>query len=95
MPLGWGLDIYRQADGGALPATEASLKAAVLLYSWTSGPDGSDWLDDRAEAGKALRTDDAHGRSGWRSMVTAEDLEPHLHITRRAAARPLPRDCGS
>ena len=82
MPFGWGFDISRQAGGGASPATEASLKAAVLLYSWTSTPHGSDWLDGLVKAGKAVRTDDARGRTGWRHTVTAGDLAPHLRVTR-------------
>ena len=94
MPFDWGFDINRQDDGGALPVTEASLKTAVLLYSWASGPDGSDRLDDLAEAGNAVRTDDDHGRTGWRSTVTAGDLAPHPYVTLGAAAWPLSRDCG-
>ena len=54
MPYGWGYNIYRQADGGATPATKASRKCHQLFsMMWTGRLDDS-WLEILKKAGKAL-----------------------------------------
>lgn len=69
MPFGYGHNIYRQADGGASPATEASPKGDQIdSVMWTSRDDS--WLDLLTRSGKALRVDDG----GWKCTATARDL---------------------
>jgi len=68
MPFGWGYNVYRQADGGASPATEASRKNTQLFSMiWRSTDDS--WLDILWKAGKALRI-----RPDGQYTATARDV---------------------
>ena len=68
MPYGWGYNIYRQADGGASPATEASRKDTQLFsMMWRSMDDS--WLEILIKAGKALQI-----RPDGQYTATARDV---------------------
>lgn len=51
--LGFFMELYRQKDGGALPATRNSEEGQKIAV-WQTGPHGVDWLFELAKAGKAI-----------------------------------------
>jgi hypothetical protein len=66
MPLGWLITVYRQADGGALPAQAQSPKGARIA-TWQAGLWGLGWLDELVKAGKAISL----GGNGYPLWYTA------------------------
>ncbi len=73
--LGWHISIYRQTDGGALPATKESAEGARLAV-WQTGLGGLAWLDELVKAGRATYL----GGNGYpfRYTATAEHLIPRV-----------------
>lgn len=51
--LGWMISLYRQVDGGSLPATEQSALGPEIAV-WQTGMDGLDWLDELVASGAAI-----------------------------------------
>lgn len=51
--LGWMISVYRQIEGGKIPATPGSALGPEMAV-WQTGMDGLDWLDALAESGSAL-----------------------------------------
>lgn len=51
--LGWHISVFRQADGGSLPAGNDTREGARLAV-WQAGLDGIDWLRDLVAVGKAV-----------------------------------------
>lgn len=64
--LGWNIDVYRQTDGGASPATAKSPEGARLAV-WQTGLGGLDWIDELVKAGKAIDL----GGNGYPCRYTA------------------------
>jgi hypothetical protein len=73
--LGWHISIYRQTNGGALPATMESTEGTRLAV-WQTGLGGLDWLDELVKAGRAIYL----GGNGYplRYTATAEHLIPRV-----------------
>lgn len=71
--LGFHVSVYRQADGGAAPATEKS-REGTRLAVWQTGLGGLGWLEELTKAGKAL----VLSRTGYptRYTGTAEHIIP-------------------
>ena len=73
--LGWHISIYRQADGGASPATTESIRSTRLAV-WQTGLGGLDWVQELVQAGKAIDL----GGNGYpcRYTAAAENLIPRI-----------------
>lgn len=73
--LGWHISVYRQTDGGALPATKESAEGTRLAV-WQTGLGGLDWLDELVKAGRAVYL----GGNGYpfRYTATAGHLIPRV-----------------
>ena len=73
--LGWHISVYRQPDGGRLPATATSAHRARLAV-WQTDVGGRRWLDALVTAGKAVDL----GGNGYpcRYTLTAEYLVPRI-----------------
>ena len=73
--LGWQISVYRQPDGGRLPATATSGQGRRLAV-WQTGLGGLEWLDELVKAGKAVDL----GGNGYpcRYTVTAGALVPRV-----------------
>ncbi len=73
--LGWHISVYRQPDGGRLPATAKSDQGRRLAV-WQTGLGGLEWLDELVKAGKAVNL----GGDGYpcRYTVTAENVVPRV-----------------
>jgi hypothetical protein len=76
--LGWHVSVYRQKDGGRLPATAKSEEGARLAV-WQADVGGLKWIHELVKAGKAV---DLLG-NGYPNRYTAaaENLIPHLSAT--------------
>lgn len=64
--LGWHVSVYRQADGGASPATADSAPGTCLAV-WQTGLGGLSWVGELVTAGKAVHL----GGNGYPSRMTA------------------------
>jgi hypothetical protein len=73
--LGWHISVYRQADGGASPATAESVRGERVAV-WQTGLGGLDWVYELVEAGRALHLGD-NGYPYWYT-ATAENLIPRI-----------------
>jgi hypothetical protein len=73
--LGWHISVYRQEDGGAVPATVVSPKGTRLAV-WQTGIHGLHWLDELVKLGAATYL----GGNGYplRYTATAEYLVPRI-----------------
>lgn len=73
--LGWHISIYRQADGGASPATAESV-VGTRLAVWQTGHGGLDWIQALVARGAAIDL----GGNGypWRFTSSAEHLIPRI-----------------
>jgi hypothetical protein len=52
--LGWHIAVFRQADGGAAPATIESAKS-TRIAEWQTGLNGVEWLHDLIGDGEAIQ----------------------------------------
>lgn len=73
--LGWHISVYRQADGGAAPATAESGRGARVAV-WQTGLGGLDWFDKLVKADKALDLG-GNGYPYWYT-ASAENLVPQI-----------------
>ena len=74
--LGWDIYVYRQADGGASPATERS-SHGTMLAEWSADVFGHRWIEDMVKSGEALTYGDNSGYPcGY--TVKVKDLAAHL-----------------
>lgn len=64
--LGWHISVYRQADGGASPATATSPEGTRLAV-WQTDLGGLEWFDELVKAGKAIYL----GGNGYPCRYTA------------------------
>jgi hypothetical protein len=73
--LGWHVSVYKQKEGGDLPATAASPEGTRLAV-WQTGLNGLDWLDELVKTGKAIHL----GGNGYprRYTATAEYIVPRI-----------------
>ena len=73
--LGWHISVYRQTDGGTLPATTKA-KYGRRIAVWQAGVSGLDWLDRLVSEGRAIDL----GGCGYPYNYTAMagDLLPQL-----------------
>jgi hypothetical protein len=73
--LGWHISVYRQKDGGAIPATAASPEG-MRLAVWQTGLGGLGWLDELVKSDQAIDL----GGNGYprRFTATAEYLVPRF-----------------
>jgi hypothetical protein len=89
--LGWHITVYRQAEGGASPATSRSMTGARLAV-WQTGVGGVRWLDELVKAGKAIDL----GGDGYPSQYTApaRELLPRISVNPPLAREPWLSDPG-
>jgi hypothetical protein len=73
--LGWEIQVYKQADGGNLPAKPESERGNSIA-SWLTEMNGLNWIEDLVKVGKAIDL----GGNGYplTFTATAEDLIPPL-----------------
>lgn len=64
--LGWHVSVFRQRDGGALPALATSPRGSRLAL-WQADVDGFRWLDELIKEGRAIDL----GGQGYPMRLTA------------------------
>lgn len=64
---GWNINVYRQLDGGASPATHESAESTRVAV-WQTPDWGLDWLIELAKQGKAVN----HRGNGYPNVITAQ-----------------------
>jgi hypothetical protein len=73
--VGWWIGVFRQAGGGDVPAG-ADTELGARLAVWQTGASGLDWLDELANAGRAIDL----GGDGYPTRYTAqyEQVRPQI-----------------
>jgi hypothetical protein len=74
--LGWDILIFRQAGGGASPATKDSAPGTGLA-EWSAGSGGLSWLFEMSRNGEALACNDSPGYP-YRFTAQAENLTAYI-----------------
>jgi hypothetical protein len=53
MGLGWGVSVFRLAEGGSSPATKDSVGTELVGF-WDTGLFGLNWIDELVKAGRVI-----------------------------------------
>jgi len=86
--VGWHISVFRQAEGGSLPATPTT-KQADRIAVWRSSVGGLNWLDELAAQGNAIKL----GGDGYPYWYTAQAAHLISRITDQPPeARTFPVD---